>query len=248
MEAKRQGGKSDHVVIVTSEAEGAKVKKIRIKRWTVVLTVIVFCVLVGVVLGYFFNEARIRMKANEKIDEYKSEVENLTLILQEEQAAKEVLKQEYEDKIAGLNDKLTIMSETINMDVAEIQKLTEELERYARPTLLPLTGSATIEVLSEDEPKCIFYATDGALIVSAANGVVTELVEDSELGYRVVVEHKDGYRTIYYNVGDPKVKVGDEVHQGTTLFVVETINAKLVYQIEINGSFVNPMDIMQISG
>lgn len=248
MDAKKQSGKNDHVVIVTSEAEGAKVKRIRIKRWNVVLAVIIVCVLVGVVLGYFFNEARIRMNANEKINAAKKEAEELAATLEEERAAAETMKQEYESQIAGLNDKLAILSNTINMDVEEINKLTEELERYKRPTLLPLTGSATIEVLTEEEPKCVFNATDGALIVAAANGVVTELVEDAELGYRVVIEHEDGYRTIYYNAGDPKVKVGDEVRQGTTLFVVETINAKLVYQIEADGSFVNPMEIMQISG
>ncbi len=248
MDAKKQSGKNDHVVIVTSEAEGAKVKRIRIKRWNVVLAVIIVCVLVGVVLGYFFNEARIRMNANEKINAAKKEAAELAATLEEERAAAETMKQEYESQIAGLNDKLAILSDTINMDVEEINKLTEELERYKRPTLLPLTGSATIEVLTEEEPGCVFNATDGALIVAAANGVVTELVEDAELGYRVVIEHEDGYRTIYYNAGDPKVKVGDEVRQGTTLFVVETINAKLVYQIEADGSFVNPMEIMQISG
>lgn len=248
MEAKRQSGKNDHVVIVTSEAEGAKVKKIRIKRWNVIVAVVIVCVLVGVVLGYFFNEARIRMNANEKIQEYKKEAEELAATLEEERASAEALKQNYEKEIAGLNDKLAILSETVNLNVGEIQTLTEELARYTHPTLLPLTGSATIEVLTEEEPKCVFYAADGALIIATANGVVTELTEDAESGYRVVIEHKDGYQTIYYNTGEPKVKVGDEVRQGATLFVVETINAKLVYQIVLDGVCVNPMEIMQISG
>ncbi len=248
MEAKRQSGKNDHVVIVTSEAEGAKVKKIRIKRWNVVVAVIILCVLIGGILGYFFNEGRIRMNANEKINEHKKEVEALTATLEEERALTEAMKQEYENEIAALNDKLTILSETVNLNVAEIQNLTEALDRYTSPILLPLTGSATIEVPNEEEPKCVFYAADGALIIAAANGVVSELTEDSELGYKVVIEHEDGYRTVYFNAGEPKVKVGDEVRQGATLFVVETINSKLVYQIEINGVYVNPMDVMQISG
>lgn len=248
MEAKRQSGKNDHVVIVTSEAEGAKVKKIRIKRWNVVVAVIILCVLIGGILGYFFNEGRIRMNANEKINEHKKEVEALTATLEEERALTEAMKQEYENEIAALNDKLTILSETVNLNVAEIQNLTEALDRYTSPILLPLTGSATIEVPNEEEPKCVFYAADGALIIAAANGVVSELTEDSELGYKVVIEHEDGYRTVYFNAGEPKVKVGDEVRQGATLFVVETINSKLIYQIEINGVYVNPMDVMQISG
>lgn len=252
MEAKRQSGKNDHVVIVTSEAEGAKVKKIRIKRWNVVVAVFVLCVLIGVILGYFFNEGRIRMNANEKINAYKKEAEELALTLEEERTIYESgiaeLTQEYDKEIADLNNKLTILSDTVNLYTAEVQQLTDELSRYTKPTLLPLTGSATIEVPDEEEPKCVFYATDGALIIATANGVVSELVEDSELGYRVVIEHEDGYQTVYYNAGEPKVKLGDEVRQGATIFVIETINSKLVYQIMVNGVFENPMDIMQISG
>ena len=68
MEPKKQGGNNDHVVIVTSGAEGASVKKFRIKRWVVVTVVICVCVLIGAVIGYFINEERIWQTANAKID------------------------------------------------------------------------------------------------------------------------------------------------------------------------------------
>lgn len=248
MEAKRQGGKNDHVVIVTSEAEGAKVKKIRIKRWVVVCISVCFCVIVGAVLGYFINEERIRMKANAKIETYKSEVDNLTGLLEEERASKESLRLEYQHQIDELNNKLTILSDTVNQNVVEIEELTMELEAYGHPSLLPLTGSATIEVPEGEQPKCVFNATDGALIIATAKGIVSEVVEEAEAGYRITIDHGNGYVTVYYNDGEPKVKYGDEVRQGATLFVVETINAQLIYQIAIDGVFVNPMDIMQISG
>lgn len=248
MEPKKQGGNNDHVVIVTSGAEGASVKKFRIKRWVVVTAVIFICVIIGAVIGYFINEERIWQTANEKIDTYKKEVEILTTTIETERAATTSLKAEYENQIAGLNNKLTILSETINQNVAEIEVLEANLASYETPTLLPLTGSASIEVSEDLGPMCIFHATDGALIVATASGVVSELIEDSELGYKIVIDHGNGYVTVYYNKGEPTVKVGDNIRQGATLFIVEAINTELIYQIAVDGVYVNPLDIMEISG
>lgn len=248
MEPKKQGGNSDHVVIVTSEAEGASVKKFRIKRWVVVTVIVCVCVLVGAAIGYFINEERIWLAANAKIDAYKKEVETLNATLEAERVANQALKAEYESEIAGLNNKLGILSETINQNVEEMELLKEEVSSYVTPTLLPLTGSASIEVSEELGPMCTFRAGDGALIVTTAAGVVSELVKDPDLGYRVVLDHGNGYVTIYYNQGEPMVNVGDNVRQGTTLFVVEAINTQLIYQIAIDGVFVNPLEVMQISG
>ena len=52
---------------------------------------------------------------------------------------------------------------------------------------------------------CTFHATDGALIVATASGVVSELVEDPELGYKIVIDHGNEYVTVYYNKGEPAV-------------------------------------------
>lgn len=248
MEPKKQGGNNDHVVIVTSGAEGASVKKFRIKRWVVVTVVICVCVLIGAVIGYFINEERIWQTANAKIDAYKKEVELLKSAVEEEKTAAETLKAEYENEIAGLNNKLTILSETINQNVTEMEELETKLASYETPTLLPLSGSASIEVSEELGPMCTFHATDGALIVATASGVVSELVEDPELGYKIVIDHGNEYVTVYYNKGEPAVNVGDNIRQGATLFIVEAINTELIYQIAVNGVYVNPLDIMQISG
>ncbi len=248
MEAKRQSGKNDHVVIVTSEAEGASVKKFRIKRWAVICIMVCLCILIGAVWGYFINEDRIRRTANEKIETANAELAALQEKFVAVQAAKDAMQAEYESKIADLNNKLGILSDTVNQNVVEMQQMQTALEHYSNPTLLPLTGSATIEESQETEPACMFDATDGALIVATANGVVTELVEDSEQGYKVVIDHENGYMTIYYNQGEPKVKVGDAVRQGATLFVVEAVNTKLIYQITMDGVYVDPMTVIQISG
>lgn len=259
MESKKQNGKNDHVVIVTSEAEGASVKKFKVKRWAITTAVIVVCILIGAMLGYIIYEERIWANANGKIDAYKDIIAAMETELAQVQAAadeqvqvaaseQETMKKSYENEIAELNNKLEIMSDTINQQNAEVEELTALLEGYTNPTLLPLTGAATIEVSEELEPMCIFNAADGALVVATASGTVTELVEETDYGYRIVIDHGNGYVTVYRNQGEPTVKAGDEVRQGATLFVIEATNTKLEYQISRDGVYVNPMEVMQISG
>lgn len=255
MESKKQNAKGDHVVIVTSEAEGASVKKYKIKRSVITALTIVVCILIGAFLGYIIYEERIWATANGKIDAYKDIVADMEAQLADEKAATEAavaeqanIKKGYENEIAVLNEKLTIMSDTVNQKVKEVEELTAVVDSYSNPTLLPLTGAATIEMAEGLEPMCIFHASDGALVVATAGGIVTELVEDAEYGYRMVVDHGNGYMTIYQNQGEPKVKAGDEIRQGVTLFIIEATNTKLAYQVVKDGVYVNPMDVMQISG
>lgn len=255
MESKKQNVKGDHVLIVTSETEGASVKKYKIKRGVITALIIAVCILIGAFLGYIIYEERIWANANGKIDAYKDIVAGLEAELaaanEEIEAAvaeQGNIRRSHENEIAILNEKLMIMSDTVNQKVREVEELAAQLDSYSNPTLLPLTGAATIEMAEGLEPMCIFQASDGALVVATAGGVVTELVEDAEFGYRIVVDHGNGYITIYQNQGDPKVKAGDEIRQGVTLFVVEATNTKLAYQVVKDGVYVNPMDVMQISG
>ena len=68
------------------------------------------------------------------------------------------------------------------------------------------------------------------------------------MGYKIVIDHGNGYVTIYYNKGEPTVNVGDNIRQGATLYIVEAINTELIYQIAVDGVYVNPLEVMQISG
>ena len=57
-----------------------------------------------------------------------------------------------------------------------------------------------------------------------------------------------GYTTIYRNQGSVKVKQGEAVTQGTTLFLITDDSSKLGYQMMKDGVYVNPMDMLDISG
>ena len=79
MDLKNQ--KNDHVVIVTSVAEDASVKKFRFKPWMVWTAVAAVCVIIGALLGYIAYEEQIwnnaNQKMNNKIEEYEAEIKVL---------------------------------------------------------------------------------------------------------------------------------------------------------------------------
>ena len=127
-------------------------------------------------------------------------------------------------------------------------QLTEQLEKQTTPTEFPLTGSATMEMATEGDPMCIFSVADGAMVVATAGGTVTAVNDDSEYGHNIWVDHGNGYVTIYRNSGEVKVKQGEAVTQGTTLFLITGENSKLGYQMLKDGVYIDPMEMLNISG
>ncbi len=255
METKKQKQKAKHVVIVTSEAADAGVKQYRIRPGVVWAVILTLCIVIGAGLGYIVHERQIWEAANERIDTYKSLVKELEGQIADQKEAVTAMQEEqdaeyraYELEIEELNNKLVILSDTVNQKVEEVNTLISQKEALYNPVLLPLTGAASIQEKTEGDPMCLFTAAEGALVVATANGKVTEIVEEPEYGYKVSVEHGNGYVTIYRNKSVPKVKQGEEIMRGVTIFVVGKDNLELGYQIMQNETYINPMDMMEIEG
>ncbi len=255
MESKKHKRKTNHVVIVTSDAADASVKQFRISPWVVWLVVAVLCILIGTGLGYLMYEDQIWSMANDKIDVYKEQIQELEnqLIAKDEEVSKnqeafETQCKAYEQQLEELNEKLEIMGDTVNQKVEEVDNLKAKQEALYAPVLLPLTGGASIEEVSEGDPMCLFTASKDALVVATACGTVTELIEEPEYGYKVTIDHGNGYMTIYRNQSVPKVKQGDTIMQGATVYVIGEENLKLGYQILSEGIYINPMEMMHIEG
>ncbi len=248
MEPKKHKRKLNHVVIVTSDAVDAGVKQFRFSPWVVRIIIGVLCVIIGVLLGYVSYEQRIWESATIKISEYQDKIASLEAALVQKEEDLQAEKNAMQAEIEELNNKMAIMSETINQKVAAEADMVARLEALTMPTLLPLSGSASIEEQSGETPMCVFTASKGSLVVSAAEGTVFTLVEDGEYGYNLTIDHGNGYQTVYRNKGQALVKVGDTVKQNQTLFIIGEENTALGYQMLKDGVYVNPTDIMEISG
>lgn len=238
MQRKKHKRKTNHVLIVTSDAVDANVKQFKIRPWILETIIIVLCVVIGAMIGYLAYGERIWEAAVQKNN---AQAEAMKELSQE--------KEELEAEIQNLNDKIQILSETVNQKVESEKELTAQLEKQSTPTEFPLTGSASMEEgTADDAPICIFTASEGTTVVATASGTVIAINDDAEYGHNVWVDHGNGYVTIYRNQGETSVNQGDSVVQGTTLFLIGESNTKLGYQMMKDGSYINPMDMLAISG
>ena len=71
---------------------------------------------------------------------------------------------------------------------------------------------------------------------------------DEEYGTKIVVDHGNGYISIYRNNGTALVKTGEELGKGYILFTVGEENQKLGYQIMKSDTYIDPMQIIDING
>ena len=209
---------------------------------------VIICVAIGYALGLIIYgeqyKSRIWESANRRIEEVQAQNEQL----QEQLTAAESDKMDIQSEVIALNSKIDLLSDTVNQKTEEVDALKQTIEGQSIPSCFPLTGSASIVEITEEEPTCILNGTEGTAVVATATGVVTEVGEDTDYGNRVVVDHGNGYVTIYRNKGECMVKVGDTVVQKSALFFIGSGNTRLGYQIQQDGTYINPVQMMDISG
>lgn len=244
MQRKKHKRKMNHVVIVTSDTVEANEKQFRVRPWILQTAVLILCVVIGVLIGYFNYEKQIWAAMNQKNNALQEAVNKL----EEEKELLTTQKQEAEAEIVELNDEIQILSDTVNQKIQAESELIEKLESQSLPTEFPLTGSATMEEATEGDYMCIFNTSIGTTVVATANGTVTAVNDDVDYGHSIWVDHGNGYITIYKNQGDVTVQEGDSVVKGTTLFIIGEEDLKLGYQMKKDGEYINPMDMLAING
>lgn len=241
MGRKRHKRKNSHVVLVTSDAVDAKLKQFRIRPWILQAIIVIFCVLCGAAIGYVFYETDDRLQQSTRSASEVQQLEEQNRELAERNAELEV-------QLAAQEEKIQILSDTVNQKIQNETELSEQLERQTTPTEFPLTGSATMEEITEGEPMCVFTAATGTMAIATANGTVIAVNDDVEYGHNIWVDHGNGYITIYRNQGDAKVKQGEAVTQGTTLFLIDEENNRLGYQMMRDNEYIDPMEMLTING
>ncbi len=103
-------------------------------------------------------------------------------------------------------------------------------------------------ILSAVNPIVLFQLQEGSQVMAVATGTVIDVLDDPDYGYMVRIDHGNGYVSIYRCNLATAVKVGDQVVKGDMLFDVAENALTLGYQIVLNGTYINPMDVMQLKG
>lgn len=237
MHKKKHKRKVSRVIIFTTDAVDAKMKQLKIRPWAGNIMMLVFCILIGSIIGYgvYQRNGRALLSAADTIEE-----KDMAILLEENI--------QLQSQVEVLEDKLDVLSQTVNQKAQDAQELEQMLLEQSMPTGFPLTGSASMEEFLEGDPLCVFTAEEDILVVATASGTVSSIEEDAEYGHKITVDHGNGYKTIYRNQGDTKVNIGDSVVKGTTLYIIGTENTRLGYQMMKDDAYINPMEVLSISG
>lgn len=237
MSKNRHKRKVSHILIYTTDAVDADMKQVRIHPWVLAGVTLIVCCVLGAVIGYAVYEGELWGRIREH-----DASQNAALIAAQDE------KDALQEKIDEQDAKIEMLSITIQDQTQQIAELQAQIAEQSVPTDYPLTGSASMTVITDGDPMVEFTATEGSTVVAAGKGVVTAVEEDEVYGNRVVIDHGNGYVSIYRNKGESQVKAGDEVASGTTLFMVTEDNRQLGYQIKENDIYIDPTTIIAIKG
>lgn len=148
----------------------------------------------------------------------------------------------------SLSSKVTVLSETVSKKTATEDAVSQETVENALPKGFPISGSATMEEKEEGDPMLVFTASQGVNIITTGTGTVLSVDADTEYGTKIVIDHENGYYSIYRNKGISLVKLGEKLGKGYILFSVGEDNQTLGYQIQQNDQYIDPMQMINING
>lgn len=171
-------------------------------------------------------------------------------------------------QISELNEKVDILSSTLTAKTEALAVYEEEERAQHLPTAYPLRGNAAYYVPkeggeedgteaeeggteAEDEPEelMVQFMTDmGSSMVATADGEVSEVSPLEDGGYKIVIDHGNGFMTSYSGIGTIMVKEGDAVTTGSILLGITEDDTVLSYQIMRNGEYIDPWECMEIHG
>lgn len=189
-----------------------------------------------------------------ELDRSGNSVEELRMRTEELARQNEVLLTEKEEVMKEneeLQEKVAILSDTVNGKVQQERAREAEIARTYIPTGFPLKGTASYrenETELEGNPIAVFYASQGTSVVATANGTVSSIAGDAEVGYIVMIDHGNGYFSVYRNGARPKVEKGDSVTKTTALFDIEAGKEELGYQIIEHEKYIDPLSLMETYG
>ncbi len=224
------------LLLVTQKEEGT-MKQYSISPALVeVLAAILFLLVVGVICKFVYDSITLKDARKEIVDQIVT-INNLT----DENEALTV-------ENATLTSKITVLSETVSKKAATEDAISQETVENALPKGFPLSGSATMKEAEEGDPMLIFSASQGINVITTGTGVVVSVGADETYGTKVIVDHGNGYQSVYRNNGVALVKDGEELGKGYIIFTVGEENQELGYQIMKDEEYIDPMQLIDING
>ena len=229
--------KSKYALLLVTEKDDGTMKQYTISPTLVeVMAAILFLLIVAVTCKFVYDSITLKDARKEIVDQIVT-INNLT----DENEALTV-------ENSTLTSKITVLSETVSKKAATEDALSLETVENALPKGFPLSGSATMKEAEEGDPMLIFSASQGVNVITTGTGVVVSVDADETYGTKIIIDHGNGYQSVYRNNGTALVKNGEELGKGYILFTVGEENQELGYQIMKEEEYIDPMLMIDING
>lgn len=149
-------------------------------------------------------------------------------------------------------------NDTTVMSDAEVREAAERV--VIRPVSGETAQEYSVDKLSYNETMqdwrthngIDLAAEEGKAVMAAMAGTVSAVYDDDYLGTMVVIDHADGYQTVYANLKQlPTVSAGQEVNAGEVIGAVGTTallevgsEPHLHFEVLQNGAYVDPEEFL----
>jgi len=95
-------------------------------------------------------------------------------------------------------------------------------------------------------PGIDYAAPEGTLVFATANGKIEKAGRIRGLGNRIIIDHGNGYKTLYAHLDEIKVFQGKKIKRGDKIATVGLTGKSLIphlhYEVNYNGKPVNPVN------
>ncbi len=239
-EKKTKNRKIIYNVLFMPDDDTMAVRKMSVRMEVLIAFFAAIAFLIVTALTYCFILVRELGSANESI---------MALRIQSEKIIEENNELVSENK--KLQEKVEILSDTVNDKRQQEQEREAQQARGYVPSGFPLRGTASYnanETELDGQPIAYFHVGQGTGVIATAKGTVMSIAGSDGSGYIIMVDHGNGYYSVYRNGSAPKVDEGDEVTRATELFVIEAGHEQFGYQIIEENKYINPLEFMETYG
>lgn len=233
----QQSKRRKFALLLVTEHKDGTMKQHTISSTLIEMMMVVLFLAVVAVICKFVYDGIVIDNAREQIVEQIVSINNLT----DENEALTV-------ENSTLSSKVAVLSETVSKKAATEDAISQETVENALPKGFPLSGSAAVKEAEGDEPMLIFTAAQGVNVITSGTGTVISVDADETYGTKIIIDHGNGYQSVYRNNGTALVRNGEVLGKGYILFSIEEENEELGYQIMKDDVFIDPLQVIDING
>ena len=246
-------------MIIAGDSDGSN-KRIHLGHVaTQIVAFTLFIILVTIVCYIAFITVRFRRMSSETAD---ANASYSNLVLRQEKQIQEL--SSANSSLATKNEELQAsvdqISKALNIMVSNEEASKALADEAALPKGFHLSGQASYEIKKDDpssstkdnaksgNPIMILKAANGSEVRATGTGTVSSVTNDAKYGKCIMIDHGNGYVSVYRYSGRVLVSEGDHVNRSSALFLVQGADTVLGYQIIKSNNYVNPEKIIEISG